>query len=254
MGTRHLTAACALLAVLACDERPAPATDQGAEAGEATAQGAPLLARLSADQLEGRMIFRSMCWTCHGADGRGDGPAVQAAATGQPPDFITGGYASLTVPELEARFKAALEGEGADPAHPHMQYVASLLRPERFRAALSYVPVLAYPPGIPGSALAGMDLYETRCTGCHGEHGDGAGYASGALVTMKPADFRSDTLVAAGDFEGMFLRIRDGGQSVHGSSMPAWGVALSDADIWNLVAYVATFQAEVLPPLPAGAR
>jgi mono/diheme cytochrome c family protein len=99
-----------------------------------------------------------------------------------------------------------------------------------------------------------MDLYESRCTGCHGVEGDGAGYASGALATVKPADFRTDTLVAAGDFEGLFRRIREGGRSVHGSSMPPWGMVLSDDEIWDLVAYVATFSEEGLPPLPAELR
>jgi cytochrome c oxidase cbb3-type subunit III len=255
MSARHSIIAFSIIAAtVGCGERASPPAEEAAGPGVTATAPTPLLARLSDDQAEGRVLFQSVCWTCHGNSGRGDGPAVQAGATGQPPDFIADGYANLSVDELESRFEAALSGQGADPEHPHMQYVVNLLRPERFRTALSYVPVLAYPPGIPGSALAGMDLYETRCTGCHGEDGDGAGYAAAALVTVKPADFRTDTLVAAGDYQGLFQRIREGGRSVHGSSMPAWGVALSDTEIWDLVAYVATFRENGLPPLPVGSR
>lgn len=251
MSARHRFAAFAVLAALgACGEQaPPPADDAG---GPAAAAAAPiaLLSALSAEQTEGRVIYQSVCWTCHGTGGRGDGPAVQSDTVGQPQDFIAGGYAELSVDELETRFKASLTGDGVDPAHPHMQSVIALLKPDRFRTALSYVPVLGYPADIPGSAITGMDLYETRCAACHGPNGDGNGYAAEALVVVKPADFRADSLVAAGNWEGLFHRVQEGGRTVHGSSMPPWGVALSDAEMWDLVAYVATFREGALPPLP----
>ncbi|HSM06498.1 MAG TPA: c-type cytochrome [Longimicrobiales bacterium] len=71
-----------------------------------------------------------------------------------------------------------------------MKWVVALLKPDRFRTALSYVFFLALPSGIPGSAVTGTDLYQTRCAACHGERGDGQGYAAEALKVMKPADFR----------------------------------------------------------------
>jgi mono/diheme cytochrome c family protein len=242
----RFVALAALAALTACGVETAP--PEGAPASPA---GPPLLARLSAQQMEGRTIYETLCWTCHGRAGRGDGPSVLAGATPAPPNFLTDEYATQDAAQLEARFRAALEG--SDAAHPHMGYVARLLKPESFSAALSYVPVLAYPPGIPGSAMAGMALYESRCTGCHGAEGDGAGVAADYLEMVKPADFRADTLVARGDFDALFLRIKEGGRSIHGSSMPAWGLALGDDDIWDLVAYVATFRTGALPPLPASA-
>ncbi|MDT8341944.1 MAG: c-type cytochrome [Longimicrobiales bacterium] len=248
--SRRILAVLLTAAASACVEPGPPATGEPGTGPSAPAGS--LLARLNAEQAEGRVLFQSVCWTCHGLGGRGDGPALQSDTAGQPPDFIAEGYAELSVDALLDRFQASLTGDGTDPAHPHMKHVVTLLKPERFRAALSYIPVLAYPPGIPGSAVNGMALYETRCTGCHGERGDGAGYAADALITVKPADFRADTLIAAGDFEGLFRRVREGGRTVHGSSMPPWGTALSEAETWDLVAYVATFQEGALPPLPGG--
>lgn len=198
------------------------------------------------------MIYESMCWTCHGAMGRGNGPAVEAGSVPPPPSFLTEEYARSTRAQLERRFRAAIEGAGADPAHPHMQYVASILRPERFKEALAFVPLLAYPPELPGSALAGEAEYRLRCVGCHGSNGQGDGPAAEVLLVTKPANFRTDSLLAGGDFEAVFRRIRDGGRTVHGSSMPPWGVTLGEEAMWDLVSYLATFQPGLLSDPPRG--
>lgn len=248
MSVRHRVVALAIAAVaVGCGGEPSPPEE--APVTVVAPELPALLSQLSDKEAEGRVIYQSVCWTCHGTGGRGNGPALQSDTAGAPPDFVTEGYADLTVEELETRFQAALEGGGSDPEHPHMRYVLGILRPERLQAALSYVPVLAWPPELPGSAMTGMELYQVRCVTCHGPQGDGTGYAAEALM-VGPANFLADTLVAARDFEGLFQRIRDGGRSVHGSSMPPWGVALSDAEIWDLVAYVASFDPQALPPLP----
>lgn len=217
-------------------ETPAESSDM-AMTGEAEHVAVPL----TPTQEEGQEIYETMCWTCHGPAGRGDGPAVEAGAVEvPPPTFHTQDYARSSTSSLERRFRVGMER--ADLSHPHMKYVASLLKPERFAAALSYIPALSYPPEIPGSTIAGGDIYEFRCAGCHGVTGRGDGEASESLVTVKPADFTADSLIAAEDWDGVFQRIREGGQSVHGSSMPPWGIVLDEGEMWDLVAYLATFQ------------
>ena len=120
---------------------------------------------LSGPQQEGRVIYETLCWTCHGPAGRGDGPAVRVGSMTAPPSFHGGEYAEVSAAELEARFRVDLTG--ADPRHPHMQYVASLLKPESFSAALSYIPALLYPPEIAGSAINGQQIFQFRCAACH---------------------------------------------------------------------------------------
>lgn len=250
MSVHHRIVALSIVAAsAACGGGEPPAQLESDVPAATTADAPALLAQLTDEQAEGRVLFQSVCWTCHGTSGRGDGPTLQSDAAIQPPNFIAEGYADIPAEELLTRFEASLTGDGVDAEHPHMRAVLSVLKPERFRAALSYVPALAYPPELPGSALTGMELYEARCVGCHGSEGNGDGYAAEALV-IPPADFHSDTLVARGDFDALFERIRNGGGSIHGSSMPPWGVALSDPEIWDLVAYVATFEEGLLPPLP----
>lgn len=240
-----------LTAFAAACEAP-PAAD-GRSTGEppatmAESEGLPWPVEMTEQQQEGRVIWETMCWTCHGEAGRGDGPAVVAGSVPAPPDFHAAGIGEMSHGELESRFRVALEGD--DPSHPHMRYVADILRPERFSAALAYVPLVTWPREIPGSAMAGRGLYEDLCMACHGEDGQGHGPAADVLL-VPPAQFPDDTLVAAADWDGVFRRIEEGGQ-VHGSSMPPWGVMLTEEEMWDLVAYVASFQRERLTPPPGG--
>lgn len=248
MFRRFIAAAVLALTTFACtrEAEPPPAT----ETQPTTPVVTGLEAELSPQQEAGKGMFETVCWTCHGVAGRGDGPSVVSGVVTGVPNFQTPEYAKLTVTDLRDRFSTAMEGP--DPEHPHMRYVIQFVRPERFLEGLAYIPVLTYPADMPGSAMAGLALYTTRCTGCHGEKGDGKGYAAQYLEIAKPADFTADTLIAARDFQGLFNRIKEGGLAVHGSAMPQWGVALDDNQIWDLVAYVSTFQPGVLPPLPAG--
>jgi mono/diheme cytochrome c family protein len=231
----------ALTTALAACAEPAetpPAQSTPAEAPSAAASQVHQAVALTPEQAEGKVTFESVCWTCHGAGGHGDGPARTEKV--HPPDFHTPGYAALSRDTLLGRFRASLQG--ADPSHPHMQYVAKLVLEESFAKAVAYIPALVYPPEIPGSAVHGQDIFQYRCAGCHGTSGRGDGPGAAALVDVKPVDFTADTLVAKGDWNAVHAKVRDGGQRVHGSTMPPWGQILTDADLWDLVAYLATFQ------------
>lgn len=200
---------------------------------------------LNAQQEEGQVVFESVCWTCHGTAGHGDGPARSPDVV--PPSFQTQDYAMASRAVLLERFQASLTG--ADPTHPHMQYVAKLVKPASFEAALAFIPALSYPREIPGSALNGQRIYQFRCAGCHGKtgHGDGPG-AENLVAPVRPVDFTTDTLVASKDWDAVHAKINAGGQHIHGSIMPPWGQVLSDPDIWDLVAYLATFQPGLVAP------
>ena len=234
-------------ALAACDE---PAQTPQAEAETAAAPAAApaadvhQAAALTPQQQEGKVIFESVCWTCHGSGGHGDGPASTPAL--KPPTFHTPDYAAASQAILLQRFQASLQG--ADASHPHMQYVVKLVREESFKTALTYIPALVYPSEIPGSAVHGQDLFQYRCAGCHGTSGRGDGPGAAALVDVKPVDFTTDTLVAKGNWDAVYAKVREGGQRVHGSTMPPWGQILTDADLWDLVAYLATFQPGLVAP------
>jgi len=230
------------LVAAACQAPPADTTQGAGATAEAAAPHQAVT--LTDAQKAGEVTFETVCWSCHGTSGRGDGPAVAAGVVSAPPNFLSEAYANITQATLERRFQASLQGN--DPSHPHMQYVASLLKPEKFNQALAFIPVLSWPPEIPGSAVNGQRIFQFRCAACHGATGQANGPAAASLVTMAPANFTTDTLIARKDWQAVYNRIKEGGRSVHGSAMPTWGVILSDNDIWDLVSYLATFQPGLL--------
>lgn len=237
-----------LMIAFACGGPPADGPDQDTRVSDGAQS--PLV--LGPAQVSGEQLFQTMCWTCHGKAGRGDGPAVGVGGVAQPPNFHTAGYAELSATDLERRFAGVWDGD--DPTHPHMQYVAAMVQREPFMEALAYIPMLAYPAELPGSALAGQALFMERCAACHGEDGSGVGVVADALL-VPAADLTADTLVAARDFEAVFEMIKGGGSpELHGSSMPAWGTVFDDGSIWDLVAYVASLQPGVLSDPPAAGR
>ena len=93
----------------------------------------------------------------------------------------------------------------------------------------------------PGTAEKGKEIYDKRCTWCHGAEGDGAG-ASKDLLNPPPRDFTSGNYkIKSSAFEDMvpsdddvFRMIRDG---MPGTAMAANPVAQ-------------TLRREILPTLP----
>ncbi len=88
-------------------------------------------------------------------------------------------------------------------------------------------------------------VYDMRCAQCHGEEGEGDGPAA-ELLYPKPRDFSLGTFkykTSAADSEFPYdadiaRTIRDG---LPGTSMPAWGEVLSEAQITGLVTLLREF-------------
>ncbi len=104
----------------------------------------------------------------------------------------------------------------------------------------------------PGTAAKGKEIYDKRCTWCHGDKGDGAGAAKDRL-NPPPRDFTSGNYkIKSSNFEDMvpndddvFRMIRDG---MPGTAMPGWSDILAEQDMWDLVAYVKSFASYDKPP------
>jgi DMSO reductase family type II enzyme heme b subunit len=96
----------------------------------------------------------------------------------------------------------------------------------------------------PEEVERGRVLFASACAQCHGDDGGGDGIAA-SRVRPLPRDFRTGVYKLRHTFAGelptdqdLFDTIRKG---MPGTSMPAWGGAFSEAEIWSLVAYVKTF-------------
>jgi len=103
-----------------------------------------------------------------------------------------------------------------------------------------------------GDADKGKEIYDKRCTWCHGEEGDGLGAAEERL-NPPPRDFTSGNYkIKTSSFDDMvpndddvYRMIADG---MPGTAMPGWSDMLSEQDMWDLVAYVKVFAEFEEPP------
>jgi len=82
-----------------------------------------------------------------------------------------------------------------------------------------------------GDPKLGKGIYDKRCASCHGQKGDGLGFKS-ALPNFSDAGE-----MAKKTDQELFNKITNGGK---GTGMPAWKKVLSDAERWDVLAYIRT--------------
>jgi mono/diheme cytochrome c family protein len=189
---------------------------------------------------QGQALYSMNCVSCHGE--AGDGSGLEGAADFTDQEFM----ANEDPTEFFVRITEGVEGSP-------MPAWGETFSQDEIWALVNYVWTFAYeyplsaepasepeeappaegqlsPPELP-SAVRGEKVYAANCVACHGQAGDGSGLAGAADFTdvdlmrgEKPAEF--------------FEAIRDG---VEGTAMPAWGGALSEMDIWDVLYYEWTF-------------
>ena len=90
----------------------------------------------------------------------------------------------------------------------------------------------------------GATVYKHMCVYCHGEDGNGGGKAMAYLYPW-PRDFRKGVFKHRSTPTGSLPLDRDIYQTiargVPGTSMPAWGNALTEEETWSVVQYIKTF-------------
>ena len=87
--------------------------------------------------------------------------------------------------------------------------------------------------GKEGDSVSGREIYVNTCIRCHGIDGTGA---QSIRLVPAPADLSSP--VVQNRLDGaLFRRIHEGKPN---TAMGAWKHALSDEEIWDVLAYVRT--------------
>ena len=183
--------------------------------------------------VRGEKVYSSVCWTCHGRYGRGDGPAAADVAVPLPDFTDSARWANRTGDQVLARLRSG--------GHTPMA-IANVLKPEALEDALVYIQTL-YLPGKHVSPLAGRDIYNGACWVCHGVNGDGNGPA-GVNLEPRPRDFTSPAFQIEGREEEVFRSISLGAaQAFHGSpNMPDWGSRLTTQQIRDVMEHLKTFK------------
>lgn len=84
---------------------------------------------------------------------------------------------------------------------------------------------------------AGKFLYNANCAPCHGIDSNGQGPEARGFWP-PPADFTNKETIAALKEGYLFWRIKEGGlEEPFKSAMPAFGDALTDKEIWQIIMY-----------------
>jgi high-affinity iron transporter len=180
------------------------------------------------DVAAGGALYEQNCATCHGATGRGDGPAAKGLST-VPPAIGTAAEMHGVSPALMYRIVSVGVRGTAMPAWTSMT-------PSQRWNVVAYVTALR---ATPAQVHAGEGLYFQRCASCHGATGAGGGTFARDLTTLPPEigrlawqAERSDSQLAGAIVQG-----------VPGSAMPP-ARDLSPADLTSLVAYIRSLPAK----------
>lgn len=204
-----------------------------------------------------KAIYDKSCASCHGADGRGHGPAADALNP-KPRDFTRGWYkfrstASGSLPTDDDLYRTI---EGGLTGTSMLGWKSILSEPE-MRALVVYVkqfsprfagerpnPVAAARQiaTSPESIQKGRAAFESlACGACHGEGGTGADAVAGGLKDDWGNDVYAPNLTEPWSFRGgrtaadIYLRLKTG---INGTPMPSFADTAKDEDLWHVANYV----------------
>jgi mono/diheme cytochrome c family protein len=89
-----------------------------------------------------------------------------------------------------------------------------------------------------GDPIKGKQIFAVKCVSCHGSTGKGDGPAA-ASFQPKPRSLSDAKYVSTLSDEHMFKTISEGGAAIGKAPlMPSFKSVLSEADIWNVIAYL----------------
>lgn len=183
----------------------------------------------STDGPLGQQLWQENCSGCHGVDGRGDGPAA---------DWLQPQPVNLTEHRYRRDLLADILWNGV---HGSSMPAWRELAPDQLSALVQVVDDFSQVEIAVAANFqleAGQQVYQTHCAECHGDNGDGNGFAANDLpIPIMPTDFTRELLSE----EAALRVLREG---VTGTSMAPWGDRLSEQEMEAATQYVRSlFQA-----------
>jgi len=208
---------------------------------------------------EGRQAYQASCASCHGQDGRGNGPqanslpnrptnlreGLKATSAGSLFTALTAGHTSADVGpvyalDAQARWSivhfvradllasssltdtsAAELGAACGQLNPGEQVICRAEVKKDLDSKLN---------ATPEQLTRGAELYSNNCSSCHGPEGKADGPAAVAL-DPKPRNLAKDDFKAGSSAFALFNTVTNG---LAGTSMPGFD-SLAEADRWAIV-------------------
>lgn len=196
--------------------------------------GTPVLAE-SGNEVNGKKLYLTYCFLCHGPSGQGDGFAADVQPT-KPRNLADDAYMST---RTDQQLFAAISGGGpAFHGSMTMPYWNESLKEAQIWDLVAYVRTLHRKPPFTGNASRGADLYGNYCWTCHGKSGQGDGPIADAYKP-RPRDLTNHAyMTSRTDFDLYHVISQGGAVMGRSAAMPAWEHVLTPQDMWDLVAYL----------------
>ncbi|MBI3011433.1 MAG: cytochrome c [Candidatus Omnitrophica bacterium] len=227
---------------------------------------------IEGDVARGKVLYKKECTLCHGAAGKGDGPAAPFVVP-KPRDFTKGIFKIRSTPFLPTDrdlFETISGGMPGTlmPSFTYLSvkerqalvaYVRSLSRKFEEAGPLEPIVIPEPPPRTTELIATGKQLYKDYgCMQCHGPEGKGDGPTAATLTddwgdTILPYDFTIPGKMKGGStMKNVYRALAVG---IGGTPMPAYGepeTKETENAYWALAAYVLSLTGKAPPGPPAG--
>jgi mono/diheme cytochrome c family protein len=222
-----------------------------------------LASTLASQQLvrTGRDVFLANCSGCHGTNADGKGPASPMLSP-RPRNLVSGSFKfrstpSGTLPTAQDLLRTLDQGVlgTSMPSFRLMNMQEKLalvsfimsLRPDWRETQGSPLPIPEPPStifasreGLRTAARRGQKTFQAACQTCHGDQGLGDGPGSAGLTDGEEQPIRPANLQRKYQKSGRSARdiFKDISTGLDGTPMPGFADTFSEADRWDLVAFV----------------
>lgn len=245
---------------------------RGQEPGSASPENAAFVRRDYSFYDSGRYVYEQNCVTCHGLEGDGRGEMADSVGV-KPRSFRSGlfKYRSTPwgkLPTTDDLLRTVRNGRTGTAmgmfthlTNQQQRAVVEYLKffSPKWRKPENHAAPIALPPQPQWfadeaqrdlRATAGKPLFQTICATCHGPKGDGKGPAAAGLknddgTPASPADLRLAHLRSGDEPIDIFRTLATG---LNGTPMVSFADALSDAQKWDVIAYILTLRRDFNRP------